>query len=159
MHSAFNLPPLEEFEDPKARQYYAKQPNPGDMSVMQSKAFYAVATGDNASFENMLKAGWPIGKLTDSAGKTVMHVAAQKGNPTAITAMLAADVPVDPMTRWKETPLHLAVRNNKLDCAKALLDAGASTTAVTYGGDTPAELAVKYKMTKIGELLSSKAAN
>ena len=151
---AFNLPPLEEFEDPKARRFYAKQPNPGDMGVMQTKAFYAVATGDNPTFEQMLEAGWPIAKLKDTAGKTVMHVAAQKGNPSAISSMIKAGVPVDPKTQWKETPLHLAVRNNKADCVKALLDAGASLDSVTYGGDTPLELANKYKMVKIAPMLA-----
>ena len=40
--NAFDLPGLEEFEDPAARRYAAKQPNPSPGS-MQSKAFYAVA--------------------------------------------------------------------------------------------------------------------
>ena len=121
---------------------------------MQSKAFYAVATGDNGSFKSMLDNGWPVADLKDTAGKTVLHVAAQKGNPEAISLMLKAGNPVDPITQWKETPLHLAVRNGKLDCVKALLDAGASKTAVTYGGDSPLVLAQKYRQGKVEALLS-----
>ena len=105
---AFDVPPLEAFDDPGARRYSANQPNPS-MASMQSKAFYAVATGDNPTFQKMIDAGWPIEKIKDTAGKTVLHVAAQKGNSAAITLMVKAGNPIDPITTWKETPLHLAV--------------------------------------------------
>ena len=121
---------------------------------MQSKAFYAVATGDQGSLSAMLENDWPIASLKDTAGKTVMHVAAQKNNPAAITAMIKAGVPVDPITTWKETPLHLAVRNGNLGCVKELLGAGASKSAVTYGGDSPLALAQKYRMSTIEAELS-----
>lgn len=97
-----------------------------------------------------------IEKIKDSAQKTVMHVAAQKGNAYAIQAMLDKGIPVDPRTQWKETPLHFAVRNNRLDCVNALLAGGASTSAETYGGDTPAQVAAKYKMAKISAVLDGK---
>ena len=150
---AFNLPPLEEFEDPQARRYYANLPNP-DMSGMQSKAFYAVATGDNGSFKAMVDAGWPVEKIKDTAGKTVLHVAAQKGNTQAVTLMLSTGMSADPIDTWKQTPLHFAARNGKMDCVKALVDAGASKTALTYGGDTAEELARKYKKADIADLLA-----
>ena len=42
---AFDLPPLEEFDNAAARGYAAKKPNP-PLAAQQSKAFYAVSTGD-----------------------------------------------------------------------------------------------------------------
>ena len=103
----------------------------------------------------MAKGGWDLDKVTDSAGKTVLHRAAQVGNAPAVALLLKSGAPIDPKTQWKETPLHMAARTNRLECVKQLVEAGASTSAETYGGDTALGLATKYKFTALAEYLSS----
>ena len=86
--NAYDLPSLEEFDDPKARAFFENKPNPENLGVLQSKAFYTVSTFDMATLQKMVDAGWPLAKLKDSAGKTVLHLAAQRGNTQAVTLLI-----------------------------------------------------------------------
>merc|ERR1711935_854667 len=151
--NAFDLPSLEEFDDPKQRKFYASRPNP-DASKQQSLAFYAVSTGDQTTLQLMVDNGWEITKVSDSASKTVLHRAAQVGNTPAVALLLKAGAKPDAITQWKETPLHMAARNGKLACVKALVEGGASLDKQTIGGDTALVLSRKYKMASIEEYLS-----
>lgn len=154
--NAYDLPALEEFDDPKARAFYASKPNPGNLGALQSKAFYTVATFDQSTLQKMDEAGWPLAKLKDTAGKTVLHLAAQRGNVQAVALLIKSGSNVDAVTSFGETPLHMATRNNRLDCVKALLDAGASTSIKTVGGDTALSFANKYKFQPVADALGSK---
>ena len=154
--NAYDLPALDEFDDPKARAFYASKPNPGSKGALQSKAFYTVSTFDQSTLQKMDEAGWPLKDLKDSAGKTVLHLAAQRGNLQAVTLLIKSGSNVNAVTNVNETPLHMATRNNRLDCVKALLDAGASTSIKAVGGDTPLSLANKYKWQAVADALGSK---
>ena len=141
--------------DPKARKAFAKRPNP-EITKQQSSAFYAVSTFDQSSLDAMVDGGWDLAGCKDSAGKTVLHRAAQVGNGPAVTALLKSGSKIDAKTQWKETPLHMAARNNRVDTVKQLVDAGASTSAETYGGDNALSIAKKYKFKAMAEYLASK---
>ena len=152
---AFDLPALEEFDDPKARKFAARQPNP-PATKQQWAAFYAVTTGDNDSLTAMADNGWELAKVSDTAGKTVLHRAAQVGNTPAVALLLKQGAKIDAVTQWKETPLHMAARNGKLDSVKALVEAGAQVSKETIGGDTALSLARKYKFGSVEEYLAGK---
>mmetsp|Transcript_21538 Transcript_21538/g.35543 ORF Transcript_21538/g.35543 Transcript_21538/m.35543 type:complete len:201 (-) Transcript_21538:432-1034(-) len=152
--NAFDLPPLDAFEDPKQRAEFAAKPNPSS-GKQASCAFYAVTIGDVPSLQNMVKSGWDLDKATDTAGKTTLHRAAQVGSAAAVQVLLDAGVTIDAKTRWDETPLHMAVRNGRLGVVKQLVAAGASTSIKTYGGDTAFSLASKYRMTAVSDFLST----
>ena len=145
---AFNLPPLASFEDPKARAAAAKQSNP-DKTSQQAAAFYAVTTNDMGSLQNMADGGWDLKDLKDTAGKTVLHRAAQVGNEKAMELLIKSGADVNAVTDFKETPLHLATRTAKLGCIKQLVEAGALTSKTNLGGDTPLMLAQKYAKTAL----------
>lgn len=151
---AFDLPILEDFDDPKARAAAAKKPNP-PLEKQQWAAFYAVTTNDQSTLNEMKQNNWSLAALKDSSGKTVLHRAAQVGNAAAVTLLLSDGSNVNAVNQWKETPLHMATRNGKLDCVKQLVAAGADVTKVTLGGDTALVLAKKYRMTSVEEYLSS----
>ena len=101
--SAFDLPALDEFDDPRARKKAAALSNP-PLGKQQSSAFYAVSTGDLTSLQLMVDNGWELGKAKDTAGKTVLHRAAQVGNVPAVEVLLKQGATsVDALTRWEET--------------------------------------------------------
>ena len=153
--SAFDLPILEQFDDPKARKKAASMPNP-PATKQQSSAFYAVSTGDQDSLQAMIDAGWALGEVSDTAGKTVLHRAAQVGNARAVEALLKAGSTVDPVTQWKETPLHMAVRTNRLPVVKQLVEQGASLSKQTIGGDDALAIAKKYRYAEVETYLAGK---
>jgi len=153
--SAFDLPILEDFDDPKARKKAAAMPNP-PIGKQQSSAFYAVSTGDMASLQLMVDNGWALSQAKDTAGKTVLHRAAQVGNAPAVDVLIKQGSAVDAVTQWQETPLHMAARNGRVACVKQLAEAGADLSKKTFGGDTALTLAEKYRMKAVVEYLSSK---
>jgi len=79
---AFDLPALDEFENPVARAKYAGMKNP-DLTKQQSLIFYAITVNDISSIQAMADGGWALTSLQDSAGKTPLHRAAQVGNTAA----------------------------------------------------------------------------
>merc|ERR1711988_829458 len=76
---AFDLPGLDEFENPAARAKFAALPNPGE-TKQQGSIFYAITSNDIPSVKQMADAGWALPKLKDTAGKTALHRAAQVGS-------------------------------------------------------------------------------
>ena len=71
------------------RRAYARMPNP-ELKKQQSSAFYAVSTGDMDTLQKMVDAGWELNKVKDTAGKGVLHRAAQVGNEPAVQVLLKA---------------------------------------------------------------------
>merc|ERR1719453_1772265 len=102
----------------------------------------------------MVDGGWDLTAAKDTAGKTVLHRAAQVGNARAVETLLKAGAEVDAVTQWKETPLHMATRNGKLECVKLLTAAGAKPDKLTIGGDTALVLAQKYRMKAVEDFLA-----
>ena len=60
-------------------------------------------------------------KVSDSQGKTPLHLAAQKGFEKSIEVLVKAGAQVNAKDLYDDTPLHLAVRNGHLKSCKALL--------------------------------------
>ena len=142
---AFDIPPLDQFEDLKARAKFAQMPNPKGLKKQVSSAMYAITTGDLPSLKKMVDAGWDLTAATDDAGKTALHRAAQLGSTGAAEVLIGGKVNLDAVTLYKDTPLHMAARNNRVDFVKQLVAAGADKTKVNMAGDTPAMLAARYK--------------
>ena len=143
--AAFDIPPLDQFEDMKARAKFAQMPNPKGLKKQVSSAMYAITTGDLPSLKKMVDAGWDLTAATDDAGKTALHRAAQLGSTGAAEVLIGGKVNLDAVTLYKDTPLHMAARNNRVDFVKQLVAAGADKTKVNMAGDTPAMLAARYK--------------
>eukprot|EP00308_Calcidiscus_leptoporus_P018117 CAMPEP_0119373564 /NCGR_PEP_ID=MMETSP1334-20130426/25986_1 /TAXON_ID=127549 /ORGANISM="Calcidiscus leptoporus, Strain RCC1130" /LENGTH=199 /DNA_ID=CAMNT_0007391373 /DNA_START=12 /DNA_END=611 /DNA_ORIENTATION=- len=151
--SAFDLPPLEEFDNPRARASFASRPNP-NLGKQVGSAFYAVTAGDVQTLQAMVDAGWDLDRATDTAGKTTLHRAAQLGNEAAVQILVDAGVKIDPVTKWAETPLHMAVRNNKLGAVKKLVSAGASLTKVNFNDDNALGIARRYRYEAMADFLA-----
>merc|ERR1719460_1203205 len=151
---AFDVPPLDAYDDPKAKLAFEGKANP-PLTKQASSAFYAITTNDDTGLRRMIESGWDLSAASDSAGKTAMHRAAQVGNTGAIQLMLDAGVKPSVANKFDETPLHMAVRNGRLPAVKLLVGAGADLGAKTFGGDTALSLAAKYRMKPIEEYLSS----
>jgi len=152
--AAFDTPDVGQFDDPFARAKASGRPNPSG-SKQLTAAFYALTSGDVQSLKSMAAAGWDLNTITDTAGKTPLHRAAQLGFGPGVQVLLDAGVDVDPSNAWKETPMHFAVRNGKIGVVKQLVGAGANLSKVTGGGDTPLSLARKYRMEEIATYLSA----
>jgi len=74
--------------------------------------------------------------------RRLLFLAVSRGNIEAVRALLAAEVPVDPVNRRGYTPLMEAVFADQPQIAAALLEAGAdpnfvANAASQYGSDTP----------------------
>ena len=153
---AYDLPPVEAYDNREIMAIYANKPNPPE-SQMAAKAFYAVTSNDLPTLKRMIASGWDLDAASDHTGKTTLHRAAQLGNTGAIEILLKAGVKVDPINTWKETLLHFAARNNNLPAVKQLVKAGADTNAKVFGGDTAADIAAKYRWEDVSEFFDAPA--
>lgn len=91
----------------------------------------------------------------DHKGRSAMYVAAEKGNPNVIEALVQAKAKVDVLTPAKWTPLHAAVFHGQLKCMETLLDRAASVNAKDMHGCTPLILAASSPKLYIVDLVSA----
>ncbi len=118
-----------------------------------------IAGGDNRK----LPPGADVNAF-NSDGKTLLILAAEKGDVAAVEALLAqgADIElkdgVDSNNKpgIGRAPLHWAARYGHLDVVKLLLAKGANVNAKTTRGLTPLELAKMFKQKQVAEYLASK---
>ena len=91
--------------------------------------------------------------LSDRAGNTILHTAAQAGDVDLIRKLIAKKVPVDPRTpdvamgggrggggfrfvTGGQTPLFVAARAGQIEAMRALIEAGADTKAKAQDGSS-----------------------
>ncbi|XP_037068486.1 kinase D-interacting substrate of 220 kDa-like [Pollicipes pollicipes] len=95
----------------------------------------------------------------DENGTTAMMVAAEKGHPAFIHALVefGADVNVADLDNW--TALHNAAKEGHVECVRELLEAGANTEAKDMGGWTPLLWAAYQHRTEVVRTLVEAGAN
>ena len=79
---------------------------------------------------------------TTASGKTLMHIAAEKGNDMAIYTIGSKLQTVDVREDGGNTPLHVAVAHKRNCTALYLFSLGADVNASNDRGMTPLHLAV-----------------
>ncbi|XP_033225775.1 serine/threonine-protein phosphatase 6 regulatory ankyrin repeat subunit B-like [Belonocnema kinseyi] len=113
-------------------------------------------------------------------GETLLHVAAQKGKPKIINALITRGAKIEAVstsashiwfrTRNKKarlnssnqggrTALHVAALNNNPENVKCLLDAGACVNSLTTEKNTPLHYAVAVENFEIVEMIVKKGAD
>jgi len=94
--------------------------------------------------------------------KTILHVAAAKGDCEVIAFLLAyEDIDVNVSYRYSTTPLMAAARNGKLEAVRLLLqhkDIGVNRESTSYWKPTALQYAKAYKHNEIADLLLSHGA-
>ena len=78
--------------------------------------------------------------VTDEDGNRPIHLAAQKGNISAIEILLAAGESINICGQWNQTPLHFAAKGHSdraKETIKYLLDKGADLWAEEENGFLP----------------------
>lgn len=128
----------------------------------------AALAGDTTMLATAVANGCDLKTTTTSGGHTALHLAAAHGNVEVVKELLAANAPVDQVTRFGQTPLHLVsilglgggTANGAYRCAELLLGARASPHARDGAGFalglTPRELGIqRCAATELLELLLS----
>ncbi len=102
-------------------------------------------------------AGADLGAL-DGAGNSLLHVAADKGWPAAVSVVLHIGLDPNAVNSEQLTPLHLAARECHRTAAEALLSSGAHVDARDLTDRTPLHLAADRGQTPVAELLLAHGA-
>lgn len=84
--------------------------------------------------------------LSDAAGMTAMHHAAEKGNVDVLLFLVNEGAALNPENLQGNTPLHLATKNQKSKAVTALLSKGADPSRENRAGIVPTALAKKQKV-------------
>lgn len=73
-------------------------------------------------------------------GQTLLHEAAERGNPDMVALFLAQGLDVNVTSGSKETPLHRAAKGGHRDVVGLLIAKGADVSAKDFEGNTPLHL-------------------
>jgi hypothetical protein len=122
----------------------------------------AVATGDEASAEQLMRRGVNVNALSPGVGHTPLHDSVSKNNLRM--ARLLLDHRANPNVAGRhdvpdidrEFPLHRAIGNPRL--VQLLLNSGADANAVDINGMTPLHRAAAAGQVESAELLLGKGA-
>ena len=123
------------------------QPDVAPLAHTADEIFHACGSGDAGLAEQLIRAAAAeaedgdasalLGARNDS-GETLLHCAADAGLLGAVTALLAAGVPVDAVeAEAGQTALHYAVALGRGDVIAALRAGGASASVADLSGATP----------------------
>ena len=108
---------------------------------------HAAGTANHDLMQKLLRAGASGGAGWKGChGKTLLHAAAEGGNPQIITALIRAGAGADKNARTPgtgRTPLHLAILGGREAAAKALIMVRADPNVVDEKGDAPLHLAIE----------------
>lgn len=91
----------------------------------------------------------------DNKGRSAMYIAAERGHPSIIEALLQNRGKVDNPTNAKWTPLHAAAFHGQMKCMETLMAASASVNARDMHGCTPLILAASSPKLFIVDLVSA----
>lgn len=110
--------------------------------------FDAARQGDNTTLARYLDAGVPF-TLTNTAGDSLLMLAAYNGHPAIVRDLLARGADADQANDRGQTPLAGAVFKGHMDVARLLVAAGADPDAGTPSARAAAEL---FGRTELSEL-------
>ncbi|WP_191931589.1 ankyrin repeat domain-containing protein [Arthrobacter bussei] len=121
-----------------------RQAAPGDDGAAAAIAlahalFDAARQGDAATLTRYLDAGVPH-TLTNTAGDSLLMLAAYSGHPAIVRDLLARGGDADQANDRGQTPLAGAVFKGHTEVARLLLDAGADPDAGTPSARAAAEM-------------------
>ena len=106
---------------------------------------YSLRRSERTSVIQRLLASGARLDIRDQAGRTPLHVAAERGAPMAVQSLLAAGSEVDAVDANGQVPLHWAifhpVPETREAIVRVLLNAGANRHARATDGSTPLERA------------------
>ncbi len=130
---------------------------------MSAQLIENVLSGDVTAVTKMLKAGADV-ETRDSAGATLLMMAAYAGDLDMVKTLLAADARVNANDEHGWTPLMKSAHNAEQDrgfaeVAQALIDAGANVEAPIGYGVRPLMLAAGYGETAVVETLLKAGAD
>lgn len=91
-------------------------------------------------------------------GETLLHCAAQGGNPTILGLLLDGGMRVDSTCPMSETPLHRACRTGHSEAVAVLLDRGAQINKPDTIGRSPLNFAVSHSHVDVVKLLLDRGA-
>ena len=92
--------------------------------------------------------------IKSNAGRTALHIAAEKGNNDIVKLLLSAGANIDAQCKADFTPLHTAVKHGHTETVKLLLDNGADKSMENRYGKTAKYIAAELKSVEILSLLS-----
>jgi ankyrin repeat protein len=108
-----------------------------DIAELAGRLFDMARGGDAATLAAYLDAGVPV-DLTNSAGDTLVMLAAYHGHPATVQVLTKRGADVNRLNDRGQTPLAGAVFKGEDEVVRLLLDAGADPSA---GGPTAADTA------------------
>lgn len=97
-------------------------------------------------------------KAAESAGMTVLHLAAMKGRTELLSLLTEKGADISAKNAAGQTPLHLAAAGNHKDVIEWLLGKGAAVKAVDNEGATPLHSAVSRFRKEAAEQLIAAGA-
>lgn len=124
--------------------------------------FEAAAIADVPRLQALIDTDPELVHSYSGDGWTPLHLAAAFATPAAVAALLAADAPVDAVSRnpQQNQPLHAVLALGKnAETVKLLLDHGAQANATQTGGFTPIFSAATANRRDLAEILLAHRAN
>ena len=123
----------------------------GDVAELAGRIFDMARNGDAATLAAYLDAGVPI-DLTNSAGDTLVMLAAYHGHPATVQVLTTRGADVNRVNDRGQTPLAGAVFKGEDEVVQLLLDAGADPYT---GGPNAADTARVFERTEYLEMFGS----
>lgn len=127
---------------------------PSEMSITDDLCFtplhYVVTGLEKADLFQQLRLNKSCINTLDSLGRSPLHWAVMKGNPSAVEALLAHRASPRSLDKERMTPLHdicHAPRSSQIHCARLLINAGADVDATDNWGRAPLRIAVAFPST------------
>lgn len=120
---------------------------------MSGDIFESIRKGDYARVHWLLGENPQMVHEQDSAGRTPMHAAAEKGSWAIIDLLLryGADINAKDSIHW--TPLHLATFHRQMRIMELLIERQCDINAKNLDGWTPLQLALTHGFYKEAKLL------
>jgi uncharacterized protein len=101
---------------------------PAELAELAGRVFDMARSGNTAMLAAYLDAGVPV-NLTNSAGDTLLMLAAYHGHPATVQVLIRREAAVDRANDRGQTPLAAAVFKGDDEVVRLLAEAGASPFA------------------------------